>query len=184
MGDKYIPIPDETKEKLLKENIIVISSDEVVNNTNLICNILKFAADKPEQELQLYITAFYDDYSQIMPIYDVLQAIPNPIKAIGIGRLSCYSTLLLASCNKGKRYILRNTTLEIQQPSGGLGAGQNQQTMVTIESNNVEKERNEYERLLALHTGKDAATIRKDDEFGLTLHGEDAVKYGLIDKVI
>ena len=176
---------DETLRKRMDQNgIIVITSGLDSNYTNdVILSLLNWDTKNHEKELKFYISCASNDYLNIITIYDVMQSIRNPISGYAIGLVSGCATLLLAGCNKGKRYALKNTEIGLNEITGIISNGVNQETEIEIVSKETTIQKQTFEELLAKHTGQPLDVIEKDCKNEKTLTAEEAIKYGLIDKI-
>lgn len=176
---------DETLRKRMDQNgIIVITSGLDSNYTNdVILCLLNWDSKNPEKELKFYISCASNDYLNVITIFDVMQSIRNPISGYAIGLVSGCATLLLAGCNKGKRYALKNTEIGLSEISGIISNGVNQETEIEIVSKETTIQKQTFEELLAKHTGQPLDVIEKDCKNEKTLTAEEAIKYGLIDKI-
>jgi len=180
-------MPDRQEEimrKLREEGILILSSNACAKMAETVMNLVDFSNNHPTKEITLYISSMVDDYVSMMTIYDVIKSISNPVSCIVMGSISSYATLLAASCTKGKRAALKHATLSIDQPSAYLSVGTNLETDVTISAKEAKQERKEYERILALETGMDEERIHQLAEEDTSLNPQEAIKLGIIDKVI
>jgi ATP-dependent Clp protease protease subunit len=116
-----------------------------------------------------------------MAIYDTMQYIKPDVQTICIGQAASMGALLLAAGANGKRFSLPHARIMIHQPSGGF---QGQHTDIEIQAKEISRIRDILDGILATHSGQDAKKVRKDTERDHYMTGEEALKYGLIDKLI
>ncbi len=188
----YIPYVIEQSERgeraydiysrLLKDRIIFIGSpiDDHVANT-VIAQMLFLESEDPEKDINLYINTPGGIVSAGLAIYDTMQYITPPITTICIGQAASMGAVLLAAGAKGKRYALPNARIMIHQPSGGA---QGQATDISIAAREILRIRERLNEILAKHTGQPIEKIQQDSERDFFLSAEEAVEYGLIDRVI
>mgnify|MGYP004675108063 FL=1 len=152
--------------------------------TDIIFSLLRYKADDPTAEIQLFISSYGGAPHEMMAIYDTIKIMPNPITAVAFGAIGGYANLILAACTKGRRYALPNAEFSIGQPQGHYSVGANQQTEVAIEAKKLLKERNDLEAALAVETGRAIELIHNDLEYDIDLDAEGALKYGIIDEIL
>ncbi|MGB9691459.1 MAG: ATP-dependent Clp endopeptidase proteolytic subunit ClpP [Candidatus Sumerlaeaceae bacterium] len=188
----YIPYVIEQSERgeraydiysrLLRDRIIFIGSpiDDHVANT-VIAQMLFLESEDPDKDINLYINTPGGIVSAGLAIYDTMQYITPPITTICIGQAASMGAVLLAAGAKGKRYALPNARIMIHQPSGGA---QGQATDINIAAREILRIRERLNEILAKHTGQPIDKIQQDSERDFFLSAEEAVEYGLVDKVI
>ena len=173
------------KELIYENGIVFITTlDNSEQASDIIFKLMEISQQTPEKEIRLYISSRGGSYLDMMAIYDTIKAIKNPISGYCIGNAHQFAALLLAACNKGHRFILEHSEVFITQPHGFLGSGGNQETEIVIAANEATQERKVFEEALALETGKTIEEIHNDCENGLTLHGREAIAYGIVDHVL
>ena len=176
---------EETRKKLIQNNIILITSslgpDEV---TNIILTLMNKGNCSPKEEIKIYLTANTYQFLDSMAIYDVLTSISNPISVLCMGSVGGFATLFLAAATKGKRYALKHTTISFKQPLGSIGGGANQQTEVEIEAREAKRQREELEEILSAKFNKSLKEIHSILEDEKTLTSEEAKEFGLIDHIV
>ena len=171
--------------KLRDSRIIIVGGTIASSNASgLIFDLLTLDADDDTKPIQLYIFSSYGAYLDVMAVYDTIKRIHAPVRGICIGSLTNYSALLLASCNKGERFALKHSTISLSQPYTGLQAGGNQQTEILIAAKEARLEREVFEEALAAETGTSLEKIHADCENGIELNAEQAINYGIVDKVL
>lgn len=170
--------------RLLNDRIIVLS-DEVNDATAsvVIAQLLFLESQDSEKDIYLYINSPGGSISAGMAIYDTMQYIKCDVSTICIGMAASMGAVLLAGGAKGKRIALPHSEIMIHQPliAGGLGG---QCTDIKIHSDHLVKTRQRLNDVLAHDTGRPIEEIERDTERDNFLTAEEAVAYGLIDKVI
>ena len=168
--------------RLLNERIIMLS-DEVNDATAslVVAQLLYLEGQDPDKDIHLYINSPGGSISAGMAIYDTMQFIKCDVSTICIGMAASMGSFLLAAGAKGKRFALPNSEIMIHQPMGGT---QGQASDIKIQADHILFIRNRMNRLLAEMTGQPLETIERDTDRDNWLTAEDAVKYGLVDKII
>jgi ATP-dependent Clp protease, protease subunit len=168
--------------RLLKDRIIFLGTgvDDNVANA-IIAQMLFLESDEPDQDIYLYVNSPGGQVSSGMAIYDTMQYIKPDVQTICIGQAASMGALLLAAGAKGKRFSLPHARIMIHQPSGGF---QGQHTDIEIQAKEISRIREILDGILATHAGQDPKKVRKDTERDNYMTGEEALKYGLIDKLI
>ena len=168
--------------RLLKDRIIFLGTgvDDNVANA-IIAQMLFLESDEPDQDIYLYVNTPGGQVSSGMAIYDTMQYIKPDVQTICIGQAASMGALLLAAGANGKRFSLPHARIMIHQPSGGF---QGQHTDIEIQAKEISRIRDILDGILATHSGQDAKRVRKDTERDHYMTGEEALKYGLIDKLI
>lgn len=168
--------------RLLNDRIIMLS-DEVNDATAslVVAQLLYLEGQDPDKDVHLYINSPGGSISAGMAIYDTMQFIKCDVSTICIGIAASMGSFLLAAGTKGKRLALPNSEIMIHQP---LGGAQGQASDIKIQAEHILFIRNRMNSLLAQMTGQSLKVIEKDTDRDNWMTAEDAVKYGLIDKVI
>ena len=168
--------------RLLKDRIIFLGTgvDDNVANA-IIAQMLFLESDEPDQDIYLYVNTPGGQVSSGMAIYDTMQYIKPDVQTICIGQAASMGALLLAAGANGKRFSLPHARIMIHQPSGGF---QGQHTDIEIQAKEITRIREILDRIIATHSGQDPKKVRKDTERDHYMTGEEALKYGLIDKLI
>ena len=168
--------------RLLNERIIMLS-DEVNDATAslVVAQLLYLEGQDPDKDIHLYINSPGGSISAGMAIYDTMQFIKCDVSTICIGMAASMGSFLLAAGAKGKRMTLPNSEIMIHQPMGGT---KGQASDIKIQADHILFIRNRMNRLLAEMTGQPLETIERDTGRDNWLTAEDAVKYGLVDKII
>ena len=168
--------------RLLKDRIIFLGTgvDDNVANA-IIAQMLFLESDEPDQDIYLYVNTPGGQVSSGMAIYDTMQYIKPDVQTICIGQAASMGALLLAAGANGKRFSLPHARIMIHQPSGGF---QGQHTDIEIQAKEITRIREILDGIIATHSGQDPKKVRKDTERDHYMTGEEALKYGLIDKLI
>ena len=168
--------------RLLNDRIIVLS-DEVNDATAsiVVAQLLYLEGQDAEKDISLYINSPGGSVTAGMAIYDTMQYIKCDVSTICIGMAASMGAFLLSSGAKGKRYALPNSEIMIHQP---LGGAKGQATEIKIVADHILKTRDKLNRILAENTGKSIDEIAKDTERDNYLTAQEAMEYGLVDKVI
>ena len=168
--------------RLLKERIIFLG--EEVNETTaslIVAQLLFLESEDPGKDIHLYINSPGGSVTAGMAIFDTMNYIKCDVSTICIGMAASMGAFLLAGGAKGKRFALPNAEIMIHQPSGGA---QGQATEIEINAQHILKIRERMNRLMAANTGQSYETICADTERDNWKTAEEALAYGLIDKVI
>jgi ATP-dependent Clp protease protease subunit len=168
--------------RLLKDRIILLGSAIDDHVASLICAQLLFLeSEDPEKEIYMYVNSPGGSVSSGMAIYDTMQYISAPVATLCLGQAASMGALLLGAGEAGMRYALPHSRIMIHQP---LGGAQGQASDVHIHAQEILRLRDELNDILAHHTGQKLDKIRKDTERDFFMSSEEAVKYGIIDKVM
>ena len=167
----------------LLEDRIVFLCDEVNDTTAslVVAQLLFLEAQDPDKDINLYINSPGGSVSAGLAIYDTMNFIKCDVSTTCIGMAASMGAFLLSSGAKGKRFALPNSEIMIHQP---LGGAQGQASDIKIHAEHILKTREKLNKILAANTGKDLKTIELDTERDNFMSADDAMKYGLIDKVI
>ncbi len=168
--------------RLLEDRIIFLC-DKVTDATAslVVAQLLYLEAKDPDKDINLYINSPGGSVSAGLAIYDTMNFIKCDVCTTCIGMAASMGAFLLSSGAKGKRFALPNSEIMIHQP---LGGAEGQASDVRIHAEHLLKTKERLNRILALNTGKDIATIEVDTDRDNFLSAEQAAEYGLIDKVI
>ncbi len=168
--------------RLLRERIVFLGtpvSDDVASV--IVAQLLFLEADDPEKDITFYINSPGGVVTAGMAIYDTMQYINCDVATLCMGQAASMGAFLLAAGAEGKRFALPNSRIMIHQPLGGF---QGQATDIDIHAKEILRMRSDLNRLLSQHTGNPVKKIEKDTERDNFMSAEEAVKYGLIDKVL
>ena len=167
--------------RLLKDRIIFLQGVVQDDMANLIvAQLLYLQFEDPKAEIHLYINSPGGSVSAGMAIYDTMQFLTCPVSTYCIGMAASMGAFLLASGAKGKRYTLPNSRIMIHQPSGGA---QGQASDIEIHAQEILKTRERLNRILAERTGQPIEKIARDTDRDNFMSADDAVSYGLVDKI-
>ena len=168
--------------RLLNDRIIVLS-DEVNDATAslVVAQMLFLEGQDPDKDISLYINSPGGSVTAGMAIYDTMQYIKCDVSTICMGMAASMGAFLLSSGAKGKRFALPNSEIMIHQP---LGGARGQATEIKIVANHILKTREKLNRILAENTGKSIEQIALDTERDNYLSAQEAMDYGLVDKVL
>ncbi|MDO4779058.1 MAG: ATP-dependent Clp endopeptidase proteolytic subunit ClpP [Tissierellia bacterium] len=168
--------------RLLNDRIIFISGEIENHMADLIvAQLLYLESQDPKKDIQLYINSPGGAVTAGMAIYDTMQYIKPDISTICIGQAASMGAVLLSAGTKGKRFALPNADVMIHQP---LGGAQGQVTDIRIVSEKIQKVKDNLNKILAENTGQSFEKIEKDTDRDYYMTAQEAVEYGLIDKVI
>lgn len=168
--------------RLLNDRIIFLG--EEVNDTTaslVVAQLLYLEAQDPDKDIQFYINSPGGSVTAGLAIYDTMQYIKADVSTICIGLAASMGAFLLSSGAKGKRFALPNAEIMIHQPSGGF---QGQATDISIHAENILRIKDRLNTILAENTGKSVDVIRDACERDNFMSAEQAMEFGLIDKVI
>jgi ATP-dependent Clp protease protease subunit len=168
--------------RLLKDRIIFIGSpiDDGVANA-IIAQLLFLESDNQKEDIRMYINSPGGSVSAALAIYDTMQYVKPEIQTICIGMAASAAALLLSAGKKGKRMVLPNSEVMIHQVLGGASG---QATDIDIHARHILATRDRLNKILVKHTGQKLAKIEKDTERDYFMSAEEAVVYGIADKVL
>ncbi|RRD65686.1 ATP-dependent Clp endopeptidase proteolytic subunit ClpP [Fretibacterium sp. OH1220_COT-178] len=168
--------------RLLKDRIVFLGTEVEDGVANaIVAQLLFLESEDPEKDIHLYINSPGGSVSAGLAIYDTMQYIKSPVSTICVGLAASMAAVLLAGGAKGKRLALPNAEMMIHQPSGGT---RGQVSDIEIHARNILKTRERLNRILAAHTGQPVERIAQDTDRDNFMTAEEALKYGLIDRVI
>ena len=168
--------------RLLNDRIIMLNGE--VNNVSaslVVAQLLYLEGQDPEKEISLYINSPGGVITDGMAIYDTMQYIKCDVSTICIGMAASMGSFLLAAGTKGKRFALPNSEVMIHQPSGGA---QGQATDISIHADHILRIKKKLNTILAEKTGQPLEVIERDTERDNFMTAQQALEYGIIDKVI
>ena len=168
--------------RLLKDRIIMLTGE--INDTvasSVVAQLLFLESEDPDKDIYLYINSPGGVVTAGMAIYDTMQYIKPDVSTICVGQAASMGSLLLTVGAKGKRFALPNARIMIHQP---LGGARGQSTDIQIQAQEMQRTRDMINKVLADHTGQDLDKINTDTERDNFMSAEEAVAYGLVDKVI
>lgn len=167
--------------RLLKDRIVILSGEIDDNMANSIVAQLLYLDGINHDDISIYINSPGGSITAGMAIYDTMNFINSKVSTICIGMAASMAAFLLSSGEKGQRYCLENAEVMIHQP---LGGAQGQATEIKIAAERILKLKKGLNMILANNTGKSLRKIEKDTERDYFLDSSEALKYGIIDKVL
>ena len=168
--------------RLLKDRIVILSEEVNDVTASLItAQLLFLESEDPGKDISFYINSPGGSVTAGMAIYDTMQFVKCDVSTICLGMAASMGAFLLAGGAPGKRMILPHAKVMIHQPSGGA---QGQATDIRIVAEEIDRTKETLNRLLAQNTGKPYEEICRDTERDFYMTAEEAVAYGLVDKVI
>lgn len=168
--------------RLLKDRVIFLGGpidDDVANL--IIAQLLFLEAEDTKKDIQMYINSPGGSVYSGMAIYDTMRYIKPNVSTICVGMAASMAAFLLASGEKGKRFSLPNSRILIHQPMGGT---QGQASDIKIQAEEILKIREEMNKILAENTGQKLDKIAADTDRDYYMRADEALKYGIIDKII
>jgi len=168
--------------RLLKDRIIFLGEPITDHTANIIiAQFLFLDAESKGKDIKFYINTPGGSVTAGMAIYDTMQYIKSDVSTICVGMAASMGAFLLAAGTKGKRFSLPNSEILIHQVMGGF---EGQASDIKIHSEHILKLREKLNKILAKHTGQPIGTIERDTDRDHFMSADEAVKYGIIDKVI
>ena len=167
--------------RLLKDRIIILNGEINDNLANSIVAQLLFLDSENHEDISLYINSPGGVITSGMAIYDTMNFIKSDVSTICIGIAASMAAFILSSGKKGKRYSLKNAEVMIHQP---LGGAQGQATEIKIAAERILRIKDKMNKILARNTNKDVKEIEKDTERDYFMTSDEALSYGIIDKIL
>ncbi|MDA0275834.1 MAG: ATP-dependent Clp endopeptidase proteolytic subunit ClpP [Proteobacteria bacterium] len=168
--------------RLLKERVVFLVGPVTEVTANLIvAQLLFLESENPDKDIFFYINSPGGSVSAGLAVYDTMQFIKPDVSTLCVGQAASMGALLLAAGDKGKRFALPNSRVMIHQPSGGFSG---QASDIEIHAREILFLRQRLNEIMALHTGQSVETIAADTNRDNFLSAADAVKYGIVDKVL
>jgi ATP-dependent Clp protease protease subunit len=168
--------------RLLRDRIVFLGTEIHDDIANLIiAQILFLESEDPDKEIQLYVNSPGGSVTAGLAIYDTMQYVRSDVVTICLGQAASMAALLLAAGAAGKRQALPNSRVMLHQPWGGF---QGQASDVDVQAREILKLRERMNRILASHTNQSVELIEKDTERDYYMSGEEALAYGVIDRVV
>ena len=168
--------------RLLKDRIVMIGTqidDHVANS--VIAQLIFLRAEDAKKDINIYINSPGGLVSSGLAIYDTMLFLGVDINTYCLGQSASMAALLLSAGTKGKRHALPHSRIMIHQPMGGVGGTS---ADIHIQAQEILKLKQILAQIMATHTGKDLSTILKDSERDFYMNPEEALAYGLIDKIV
>ena len=168
--------------RLLKERVVFLVGPVNDSSANLIvAQLLFLESENPDKDISLYINSPGGSVSAGLAIFDTMQFIKPAVSTLCIGMAASMGAFLLAAGEKGKRFALPNSRVMIHQPLGGI---QGQASDIEIHAREILKLRDKLNSILSERTGQPLETIARDTDRDNFMSSEDALKYGLVDRVL
>lgn len=168
--------------RLLKDRIVFVTGGIEEQMADIvIAQLLFLEREDPKKDITLYINSPGGHVTAGMAIYDTMQHVAPDVSTVCVGMAMSMGSILLMGGAKGKRFALPNAEILIHQPLGGV---EGQATDISIHANHIIKTKDKLNQLIAQHTGQKIDKVRSDTERDFFMSAEEAVKYGIIDKVI
>ncbi len=168
--------------RLLEERIIFIGDEITDHLANLVvAQLLYLESQSKDKDIKIYINSPGGSVMAGLAIYDTMQYVKANVSTICIGQAYSMAAVLLTAGTKGKRYALPNSEIMLHQVMGGA---QGQATDVKIHAEHILKIKDKLNTIISKHTGKDIKKVEKDTDRDNFMSPEEALKYGLIDKII
>ncbi len=168
--------------RLLKERVIFLVGPVNDSTANLVvAQMLFLESENPDKDIYLYINSPGGSVSAGLAIYDTMQFIKPDVSTLCIGQAASMGAFLLTAGAKGKRYCLPNSRVMIHQPLGGF---QGQASDIAIHAKEILYLKSRLNEMLAKHTGQSIEVIERDTDRDNFMSADDAVNYGLVDKVL
>jgi len=168
--------------RLLKERVIFLVGQVEDYMANLVvAQLLFLESENPDKDIHLYINSPGGSVTAGMAIYDTMQFIKADVSTMCIGQAASMGSLLLTAGAQGKRFCLPHSRVMIHQPLGGF---QGQASDIDIHAREILLIREKLNNILSFHTGQAVETIQKDTDRDNFLSAQDAVEYGLVDKIL
>jgi ATP-dependent Clp protease protease subunit len=168
--------------RLLKDRIVFLGTavDDQIANA-VLAQLLFLESEDPEKDIIMYINSPGGVVNSGLAIYDAMQYVKCDVSTVGVGMCASIASVLLAAGTKGKRFILPHSRVMLHQPHGGA---QGQATDIEITTKEMLTLKEMLNTILAKHSGQSLETIKKDLERDFYLGPDDAIKYGVVDKIV
>jgi len=168
--------------RLLKERVVFLVGpvNEVTANV-IVAQLLFLESDNPDKDISFYINSPGGSVSAGLAVYDTMQFIKPDVSTLCVGQAASMGALLLTAGAKGKRFCLPNSRVMIHQPMGGF---QGQASDIEIHAKEILFLKGKLNEIMAKHTGQKIDTVEKDTDRDNFLSADQAVQYGLVDKVL
>ena len=168
--------------RLLKERVVFLVGPVEDHTANLVvAQMLYLESENPDKDIHLYVNTPGGTVNSGLAIYDTMQFIRPDVSTVCIGQAASMGAVILAGGAADKRFALPHSRIMIHQPWGGF---QGQATDVDIHAREILEMRERLNQILSRHTGRELEVVKEDTERDKFMGGDQAVKYGIIDKVI
>jgi len=167
---------------LLRERIIFVGTpiDDQVANV-VVAQLLYLSREDADREISMYINSPGGQIYAGLAIFDTMRMIPNKISTVAVGVTASFGTVLLAAGTKGQRYALPHATIHMHQP---LGGAQGQASDIEIQAKEILRLKERLNEIMSESTGQKIEVIQRDTERDFYMSAQQAVDYGLVDKVL
>ncbi|MFD5463773.1 ClpP family protease [Kitasatospora sp. NPDC127059] len=173
---------DHLAAQLLAQRIVLLGTQVDDVSANRVCaQLLLLSAEDPRSDIGLYINSPGGSVSAGLAIFDTMRLIPNDVSTLAMGFAASMGQFLLTVGARGKRFALPNARIMMHQPSAGIGGTA---ADIEIQAENLEFTKRTIERITAEHTGQSEETIARDGDRDRWFTAEQAVEYGLVDRVV
>jgi len=168
--------------RLLKDRIIFLGTplDDTVSNI-IIAQVMHLESEDPDKDVMMYINSPGGEITGLFAIYDTMQYIKPDVQTICVGQAASAAAVLLTAGAKGKRYALPHARILIHQPHGGASG---QAVDIEIQAKEIIRQRRLIDEILSQHTGKTVAQISADTDRDFIMSPEEALLYGIIDRIV
>ena len=167
--------------RLLEDRIILLSGEIDDNLANIVISELLYLDSLNNEEISIYINSPGGSITSGMAIYDTMNYVKSDVSTICIGIAASMASFILSSGKKGKRYILPNGEVMIHQPLGGVNG---QATEIKIAADRIINIKNKLNKILSKNTNTSLEKIEKDTERDYFVDSKEALKYGIVDKIL
>jgi ATP-dependent Clp protease protease subunit len=181
-GTPGLNLSDSVSERLLRERIILLGSEVKDSNANeIVSQLLLLAAEDPEKDITFYINSPGGSVTAGMAIYDTMQLIEPDVATTAMGLAASMGQFLLTAGATGKRAALPHARILMHQPSAGVGGTA---ADIAIQADMLNNSKKEMAELIAQHTGQPVERINRDTDRDFYLNAQEAIDYGLADKIV
>ena len=174
-------VPMNIETKLLKERIILLNGEIDYEMSSKIISELLCLDSMSNDDIKVYINSPGGSVNDGLAIYDTMNFIKSDVSTICVGEASSMGAIILMNGAKGKRYCLKNSEIMIHQPIGGVSG---QATEIDIEAKRIMKTKKLLNEIISSKTNKNIKQVEKDVERDYFMDSSDALKYGIIDKIL
>ncbi|MEV1081840.1 ATP-dependent Clp protease proteolytic subunit [Streptomyces sp. NPDC050211] len=175
-------LDDHLAAQLLGQRIVLLGTQVDEVSANRICSqLLILSAEDPRMDISLYINSPGGSVYAGLAIYDTMRLIPNDVSTLAMGFAASMGQFLLCAGTPGKRYALPNARIMMHQGSAGIGGTT---ADIEIQAENLDHSKRTMERLLAENTGQTPETIARDGDRDRWFTAEEAMEYGMVDRVL
>lgn len=182
-GDsRRTPFDDHLAAQLLGQRIVLLGTEVDEVSANRICaQLLILSAEDPHTDISLFIQSPGGSVHAGLAIYDTMRLIPNDVATLAMGFAASMGQFLLSVGTAGKRFALPNARIMMHQPSAGIGGTT---ADIEIQADNLEFTKRTMERITAEHTGQSPETISRDGDRDRWFTAEQAIEYGMVDRIV